>query len=204
MIEILLQTDDIKACLPYMTEEEQAGLRHEAALNVASLVKHNFKLMQSKSGSRHFWHDAAASTGIATALDRKTEIVAVNHKGVRLQLLGGVVRPTGKPSEVTGKPTKSLLIPFEDSPMAKRRVTLSELHYPAENIHVLKSKNGCPILVAADPKKRKTNIIWLGKLIKQTTHKPHLEVMPTGAEIDAAAKYGAAKYLKKFMAEKRK
>ena len=39
---------------------------------------------------------------------------------MRLQWLGGTVKPSGRKSEVTGRRIKSLLIPFKDSQMCIR------------------------------------------------------------------------------------
>lgn len=117
---------------------------------------------------------------------RKAE-VAIFQKGVRLHWKGGTVRPTGRTSEATGKPTKSLLIPFADSPLRKRRVTLAELHLPADSIHVLKSRNGCPILAATKSLKTRTNLVWLGKLVKAASFRPRPEVLPAAEALQRSA-----------------
>ncbi len=113
---------------------------------------------------------------------------------------GGTVRPTGRISDVTGKPTRSLLIPFDDSPLRKTRQTLKEWA-GTKQIRVIKSRNGCPILIATEEKKTRTNITWLGKLVKQAHHKPRPEVMPDSDTLSAALAQGAKQSVKHLLAK---
>lgn len=186
------------------TEEQLRRVAQDAALGAAVVVRKNFRRIKEKTGSRYYWHKAAASTQVAEQVEGCTAYVVVRHKGVRLHWKGGTVRPTGKPSEVTGKPTKSLLIPFDDSPLRKRRVSLYELHYPKENLHVFKSASGCPILVAAEHQKRKTKLIWLGKLVKAATFEERPEVMPTADAMLAAAVKAGHKAINRTIRENKR
>lgn len=170
--------------LPRLSAEEMSAVAQDAARGVRVLVRRNFAALASASSSRAFWREAAGATDIepiqgAEGAQRGMAAVVVRKRGVRLHWLGGDIRATGQRSEVTGKPTKALLIPFKDSPLRKQRKTLAEMHYPEEQLHVLKSRNGCPLLVAEKRLKTRTNLIWLGKLVKKAHFEPRPEVMPT-------------------------
>lgn len=186
--------------LPQLTEAELGSVAQDAARGVAVVVRRNFRRLSAAVGSRHFWHSAAASVSVPEVHDNGVSAVIVRKRGVRLHWKGGNVKPTGQTSEVTGRPTKSLLIPFEDSPMRKRGVTLAEAlkrdGLTAADVHVIKSKGGCPILMAAKQLKRKTNLIWLGKLVKRAKFTPRPEVIPTAEAMHAEAVTAARRSLK--------
>lgn len=165
---------------------------------VCGVVKSNFTQLAAKSGSRRFWHGADALTRVAAEEDGRA-IVVVSQRGVRLHWKGGDVGPTGRPSAVTGKPTKSLLIPFPDSPLRKRGISLAELGVPKESMHVIKSKKGCPILVAGIEKKRHTNLIWLGKLVKRAHFEARPEVLPSEDELQRAALTGGISKIQEIL-----
>lgn len=168
---------------------------------VCGVVKSNFTQLAARSGSRRYWYGADALTQVAGEEEGRA-VVVVRQRGVHLHWKGGDVRPTGRLSEVTGKPTKSLLIPFPDSPLRQRGISLAELGVPQESIHVIKSKKGCPILVAgiekktrlradgATPRQARTNLIWLGKLVKSAHFEPRPEVLPSENELQRAALTG--------------
>lgn len=185
--------------LPTLTPDQASTIKRDAALGAAIEVRGNFVKLAQRSGSRHFWHDAAALTRLAPEEEDGQAVIVVRKKGVRLHYKGGTVRPTGRPSEFTGKPTKALLIPFDDSPLRKRGVALRELGYTPEQVHVIKSRNGCPLLVAQQQLKTRSNLIWLGKLVKATTHPPRPEVLPTPQEIRKAAIRGARQSIKTIL-----
>ncbi len=186
------------------TDEELARVAQDSALGVATAVRKNFRQLKTKSGSRYFWHEAAAGTQVAEDVNGTTAYVEIRAKGVRLHWKGGTVRPGKNVSEVTGQKTKSLLIPFEDSPMRKRRVSLYELHYPQEKTHVLTSRNGCPVLVAAKERKKKTDLIFLGKLVKSATFTARPEVMPTQEALVSAAVKAGKRAAKEILKSKTK
>lgn len=187
--------------LPQALTERQAGEAcRAAAMEVAAGIKDNFRRIGR--GAR-YWEQARRRVAVAKMTETRKAEVVIAQKGVRLHWKGGTVKPTGRTSEVTGKPTKSLLIPFADSPLRKRRITLQELHAPAENIHVLKSRNGCPCLVAAEHLKKKTKLIWLGKLVKSASFRPRPDVLPSPGEMQRSALRGALARVKKIY-ERRK
>lgn len=161
-----------------------------AAGDAAKLaVKDNFTLL----GGRHYYGRAAKSTEVTKATEDGVT-VEVYWRGIALHYFGGTVRPTGEISDVTGKSTKSLLIPGPRSPQRLREKSLAELGYPPDRVHVIKSKNGKAYLVAdAKPRvklgkgekakklKGKDKYIYLGALRKTATIKANPAVLPSDA-----------------------
>lgn len=203
MIETSIQLHRIKGLTlpPSLTPQELSGVAQDSALSVAASIRKNFRALATKSKSRHFWRGALDSTEVGKTATNGVATITVSQVGVRLHWKGGTVRPTGRISDVTGKPTRALLIPFDDSPLRKRRQSLKELGYSSEQIHVLKSKKGTPILVAAQEQKKKTKLIWLGKLVKQAHHEPRPEVMPDNKTLSAALQKGAVQSVKHLLAK---
>lgn len=173
------------------TDGQLNGVVHSAATEASSAIRKNFRRIMERTGSRYFWQGAADSTEVDKQTEGSTAYVVVRQKGVRLHWKGGTVRPTGKPSAVTGKPTKSLLIPFADSPLRKKGVTLAELKLPEEEMHVITSRNGCPLLVHGKRLKTRTNLTWLGKLVPQAHFDARPDVLPNAKELKSAAILGA-------------
>lgn len=200
-MQITLTTSPLPQPKPNLTAEQTADITHSAANRVHLLIQKNFIRLAQKTHSRHYWGNAASTTTV-TPNSPTQYTITIPHKGVRLHWKGGTVRPTGKPSEVTGKPTKTLLIPFENSPLRKRDITLAEARIPNENIHILKSKTGAPILVASKNLKRKTNLIFLGTLVKKATHHPRPDIIPSQNELATAAQQGALERLNQIIRTK--
>lgn len=190
------------ARIPTLSAEDEGALRKSGANRVAGSVRQHLLELKAATGSRKWWGKAARSVQVAPEEEDGRAVVAINHRGVHLHWKGGDVRPTGRPSEVTGKPTKSLLIPFPDSPLRQRGISLAELGVPKESIHVIKSKKGCPILVAGIEKKTRTNLIWLGKLVKSAHFDPRPEVLPSEEALHAEAVEGARQALSAILQSK--
>ena len=190
------------ARIPTLSAEDEGALRKSGANRVAGSVRQHLLELKAATGSRKWWGKAARSVQVAPEEEEGRAVVAINHRGVHLHWKGGDVRPTGRPSEVTGKPTKSLLIPFPDSPLRQRGISLAELGVPQESIHVIKSKKGCPILVAGIEKKTRTNLIWLGKLVKSAHFEPRPEVLPSEDALHAEAVEGARQALRAILRSK--
>lgn len=173
-----------------------------AGRSLVKAVKDNFKGL----GGRYFWGTAARRTTLAKA-DAESAEINIAQRGVHLQWQGGTVRPTGNTSEVTGKPTKNLLIPVGNSPLKgkKQRLTLRELGLPPASIHIAKSKNGKVYLIAEKEKrvKRRKGVpahtrqsgILLGRLVPQATIPAHPNVLPDADERRRALAYGAQQAL---------
>ncbi len=97
------------------------AIRTEMVADVAraarQAVRDSFQSMLDRTQSQGFWGAAKRSINPPVIRDNKATI-DITHIGVRLQWLGGTVKPSGRKSEVTGRRIKSLLIPFKDSPPA--------------------------------------------------------------------------------------
>lgn len=138
-------------------------------------------------GGQSYWKEAAKR--VETASTQDGAAVSINHRGVRLHYYGGTVYPTGRPSAVTGKPTKRLLIPTEESPLRKRRVALYELGLDKKAVHVEGGKliadmGGVPVV--------------LGLLARKAEHPADPTVLPGEADMAAALHTGASKALKRL------
>ncbi|MES2705121.1 MAG: hypothetical protein V4726_00830 [Verrucomicrobiota bacterium] len=59
--------------------------------------------------STGYWKSVIEST--TSESDGGGATVTLKHKGVRMKYYGGIIRPSGRPSEVTGKPIRNLTIP---------------------------------------------------------------------------------------------
>lgn len=174
------------------------GLCKAAANEVQITMQDNFDSL----GGREFWGRAAESTTVET--QGELAVVGVRLPGVRLQWLGGTVMPGKRPSSKTGKPTKLLSIPtskaISEAPNAygmlafvpvKGRPHLKGLLIPGE-----------PATIKRGKRKGKQRIAPLkdGKplfnLVDRTDHDPHPEVIPSPADLKAAARKGSRSYLR--------
>ena len=140
-----------------------------------------------KRKGRNYWHEAAKH--VETSATQSGSEVSINHRGVRLHLYGGTVRPSGRTSAVTGKPIKKLLIPTDDSPLRKRGVALYELGLARDAVHREGSKliadmGGVPVV--------------LGLLADKAEHKPDPSVLPGASEMNDALMRGASKAINKL------
>lgn len=122
--------------------------------------------------------------------------IGVPHVGVGLIWKGGEVRPTGRTSEVTGRPIRSLLIPFDDSPLRELDLSLFEYKQRARgSVHPLRTRSGKMILVdevKGKGKKAKGEMIGLGVLVARAVIREHADVMPGEEELERCAE-GAAR-----------
>lgn len=177
--------------------QQRADVLHSAAGRVRSTLEEHFRAQ----GGRKFWQDAADSVhvkpqpsedGIARAR------IEVLKSGVALRYFGGVVKPRGNISELTGRPTKSLLIPGKE--LRANGGYLIDVVKNPKMLHVIKTKAGKVLLVEDIPgKKGKEDEVRIhGQLVKRTVHKPNPRVLPTVEQMQAAAREGAAFHLRKI------
>lgn len=189
-----------------LTPEQRAAVLQSGGNRVQAALQKNFTELGARSGSRRYWKDARNSVKVIIQGD--TCAVRVNHKGVRLHWKGGEVRPTGKPSESTGRPTRSLLIPFSDSPLRKRRETLAETMsrgaMARHRIIIAKSKGRSPVLMAVRARKKKTDVVPLGVLVKRARCAPRPEVIPPAETLRREAMQGMVARMKTFITPKKK
>ncbi|MRN10747.1 hypothetical protein [Faecalibaculum rodentium] len=168
-------------------------------------VRDSLQAMIDRTQSQGFWGKAKQSVNPPVIRDNKATI-DITHTGVRLQWLGGTVRPTGRRSEVTGRPIRSLLIPFKDSPL--RRRSLASLHLPEEEVMVLGDVDtGNAILARVRQRKRRNrdghyqDVTPLGALVKSATIPAHPEVMPSREQMREYAVRAATLALNRLLAQ---
>lgn len=174
------------------------GLCKAAANEVQTTMQDNFDSL----GGREFWGRAADATTVET--QGELAVVGVRLPGVRLQWLGGTVTPGKRPSSKTGKPTKLLSIPtskaISEAPNAygmlafvpvKGRPHLQGLLIPGEPVTIKRGKRKGEQRVA--PLKDGKPLF---DLVDRTEHDPHPEVIPSPADLKAAARKGSRSYLR--------
>lgn len=172
--------------------EDMSQAAQYAGADIRDMFKTHFQKRGVEKGSRNYW--ARAKGSVESQSSGQTAEITVGQKGVKLHWLGsgylpgGVVKPSGRTSQVTGRPITSLLIPFEDSPLRKGRESLKELGIPEQEICVLLSKNGHPYLARVEDRKRKykgskVKVTPLGLLLKSVKRYPDPSVMPTADEM---------------------
>lgn len=188
-----------------LTPAQRAAVLRSGGNRVQAAIQKNFTGLAAKSNSRRYWKDARNSTKVEMRGDSCA--VSVNHKGVRLHWQGGEVRPTGRPSEATGRPTRRLLIPFAESPLRKRRETLAETMSRGAmadyRVVVIGGKNGSALLAAVRQRKKKTDIVWLGRLVHRARFHPRPEVIPPGETLRREAMQGMVQHMKHLLNQKR-
>ncbi len=194
MLKLRFSVKNIRR-LADIAPQQRADVLNSAAGHVRGTLEEHFRVQ----GGRKFWQDAAASVHVSpqaseggTARAR----IEILKQGVALRYFGGVVRPRGNISELTGRPTKSLLIPGKEL-----RATGGDLIDVVKNpkkLHVIKTKAGKVLLVEDIPgKKGKEDEIRIhGQLVKRTVHKPNPRVLPTVEQMQAAARTGAEFHLR--------
>lgn len=195
MISLQVHLNMSVALARMVTPEDLQEMTRHAGDDLRDLLKNHFIDRSQQTGSRNYWAGAAEAT--ESHMDGRTARVTVSHTGVRLHLLGGTVRPTGRISPVTGRPTKSLLVPGPDSPLRKRRITLAEAAIPEDEIMVLYStKSHLPYLARVQERKRmykgqRQKVTPLGLLLKSVKHDPDRTVLPSDQELTATVKESA-------------
>ncbi len=150
---------------------------------VEGKVKANFDILSrtpNKLGGQTtaFWKRAGDS--VTTKVSGSTVTLTITQKGVALQYYGGTVKPSGKPSEITGKPIKFLTIPKVAAAHGKSVATLRSL-----GVDLYPGRGGL-LRQAGDTRNPDTDEMWF-VLAKKATIKPNPRVLPPASEITAAA-----------------
>lgn len=164
-----------------LTNEQKQVVNDAAAGNLMQVVRRHLR----GNGGRSFWEEAASSLRTASRDGKAT--LDITKRGVALRFFGGVVKPAGNISEMTGKPTKSLLIPSRE--LRQDGGDLYDNVRDPRRVHVIKNKAGRVYLVEDGEGGEKMRL--LGRLVKSTTHKPNPRVLPTREEMRQAARAGA-------------
>lgn len=173
-----------------VTPEQKEDIVHAAAGRVRSLLEAHFDGLPS----RRFWKEAADSIHVEPG---KNGTININifKRGVHLRYAGGKVKPSGKISELTGKPIRSLLIPGPRTPMRTQGLDLYDVVKDPRRVHTIKNRAGRVYLVE-DAEQEGQKMRLLGRLVKSTTHKPNPRVLPTVQDMQEAAAAGANFILK--------
>lgn len=207
MIQLDIQVPHLRGLLE-IGGQEQRDVAEQAAIGVRNLVRKHF----SGLGGESFWNEAASHTRVEEEGDGYA--VTVRHRGVALQRYGGVVLPGKTKSTYTGEPTKLLAIPaeksVEEAPNAygilafvpvKGGGLLRGLLIPGEvgiAKHKYKDKPAGRRIVR--PQKDAEPYFHL---VTKTVHQPNPAVLPTDAELAAAAADYAADELQDILSRKR-
>lgn len=173
-----------------VTPEQKEDILNAAAGRVRSLVEEHFDGLPS----RRFWKEAADSVHVEPGKNGTVNI-NIYKRGVHLRYAGGTVKPSGQISELTGKPIKSLLIPGPRTAMRTQGLDLYDVVKDPRRVHTIKNHAGRVYLVE-DAEQEGQKMRYLGRLVKQTTHKPDPTVMPSVQDMQEAAAAGANFVLK--------
>ena len=196
MIKLTFKVNGLKT-LGDLPPQGRADVLNAAAGRVRSVVEEHFDSLPS----RQFWKEAADDVVVApqwTTREGKGETVRtrveIRKRGVALRYYGGKVKARGNISELTGKPTKSILIPGKE--LRANGGDLFDIVGDPQRVHVVKTKAGRVLLVEEMGKDAPVRV--LGQLVKSTTHKPNKKVMPTREKMETAARKGAEHILRRL------
>lgn len=162
--------------------KDRQPLMRAMGLAVEKRVALNFTAVKMPQGnylhgpSTGFWQEAASSVQVTATGDEA--VIAVRKKGVRLQWLGGTVRP--------GDGKHWLTIPARSETHGK---TADAVEGGYENQEWLYGRNG-PYAIAS-----KASGVVLFWLKKEATIKPHADVLPKNEEMAKAAVKAAEGFL---------
>jgi hypothetical protein len=183
------------------------GLHAKAVARVASaeFVKNFERLAASRHrGGQHNYYLTAARSTLGTAQGGDAVVTVYAPAGIALRrygsggLPGGVVKPSGRISQVTGKPIKSMSIPREGGP-ADGRVPLDiKTAGVVLKLRVLKSINRAA-LVGKDPASgRMTVYFWL---VKSVRYHADSAVFPADADLSKTINATLDRYAKTVWAQ---
>lgn len=191
VLEVNLAGDDnIRAALERVAASlAPAACSAAAAEAGADVVRQNFITLsrsRHRPGQRLNYYLQAADSVIRESADGDAYI-RVPHTGIALRYHGGTVRPSGRPSAVTGRPVKRLAIGLKGTP--------AEGHVPADfpDLFVVLSKGAR----RGDPggkgraflaRNQGPDVQRLFILLSSVTQSADPSVLPPGRDIlDAAA-----------------
>ncbi len=196
MLKLTFTVKNIRK-LADIAPQQRADVLHSAAGHVRGTLEEHFRRLPG----RKFWQEAADSVHVSPQASEGSTArarIEILKRGVSLRFFGGVVKPRGNISELTGRPTKSLLLPGKE--LRANGGDLIDVVKNPKKLHVIKTKAGKVLLVEDIPgKKGKEDEIRIhGQLVKRTVHKPNPRVLPTVEQMQAAAREGAAFHLRKI------
>lgn len=189
MLKLTFTVKNIRR-LADIAPQQRADVLHSAAGHVRGTLEEHFRRLPG----RKFWQEAADSVHVSPQASENGTArarIEILKRGVSLRFFGGVVKPRGNISELTGRPTKSLLIPGKE--LRANGGDLIDVVKNPKKLHVIKTKAGKVLLVEDIPgrKGKEDKIRIHGQLVKRTVHKPNPRVLPTVEQMQAAARTGA-------------
>lgn len=112
-----------------------AGLRTSAMNNLVGRAcqqttsNHLLDLNRSRhrSPNKTVGFYAGAADSVSFSADDHKAVVAINQVGIGQRLRGGVIRPTGRTSSITGNPIKHLAIPARDEALDRAPSSFTDL-----------------------------------------------------------------------------
>ena len=123
--------------------------------------------------STGFWKRAIES--VDSTSDGTVATTSITGKGVALRYYGGVVRPSGRTSEVTGKPIKFLAFPVAAEVYGKAVAEVGFKLYPGGKSGPGLYKQQGDAKSDSDPK--------MFAFARKTTHQPDPEILPSTNKI---------------------
>lgn len=165
-----------------LSAEQLNSVNSAAAHAVASLVRSHLHNLPGKS----FYKQAADSVSVTSHLNSYS--VTISQPGIALQFFGGTVRPSGRISSVTGRPTRALLIPL---------LPKSQLQQHSSSPFVITSRSGALLLVSKNTPEQ--SLTPLALLRKSATIKPHPHILPSHELIISTASKAASVKIAKLL-----
>jgi hypothetical protein len=123
-----------------------------------------------------------ASDATISESNAKEAVVTIDHFGLALRRYGGLVRPTGNPSKITGRPITTLAIPIEGTEGERKALRRFK------DIFFVLSKKGKSLLVS-----KQYGPVFV--LVKGATHLPDESVLPSRDSIVKQAEEALQIYL---------
>jgi hypothetical protein len=139
------------------------------------VAAHLFNLSNTRHKAGHMFNFyAAAADAVSSETYEGDALVRIQHEGLALRYFGGIVKPSGRPSLVTGRPIRMLSLPA--SPEA-------EQHTPGDfsGLFLIKSRKLGKAYLAG--KKSNGMIGILFRLVPQTVHKADATVLPSAGAL---------------------
>jgi len=138
------------------------------------VTDHLFGLANTRHKAGHMFNFyAAAADSVSSETYEGDAIVRIQHEGLALRYFGGIVKPSGRPSLVTGRPIRMLAIPTDEA----------EEHTPGDysGLFLIKSRKLGKAYLAG--KKPNGMIGILFRLVPQTVHQADATVLPAAGKL---------------------
>lgn len=140
---------------------------------------HLFGLANARHKAGHMFNFyAAAADSVTSETYEGDALVRISHEGLALRYFGGIVKPSGRPSLVTGRPIRMLAIPARPE---------AEQHTPGDfsGLFLIKSRKLGKAYLAG--KKAGGMIGILFRLVPETVHQADETVLPSAGALQENA-----------------